>query len=298
MLRCTRISYLLVAGALLVTQGVAMDPSESGSAWTDGSGEHNPSGPEGVPNSGDHNPSESGSEWTDSGDHKPSGEPGVPTGEPGVPSGDTGSMPCDQEYCYRFCLAYAYCMHPDQLDANCANAPTDCGERCAGCADPTGDPTGDQESPPPANETMSGDHDASGPEGVPNIVVDDPWYDSGDGGDHNPSESGSEWTDSGDHSPSESGSGWTDSGDHNSSESSSGWNSDPNIDSGSSPSSIPGLDGSKYCGTGTEWNGHHCVVTYDSVLQGCHHGVENGTPGWKCGVQKAQACDNTGPAAK
>merc|ERR1719181_338432 len=54
----------------------------------------------------------------------------------GVGSHSTGgSSRCDLQYCGTTCLQYAYCADPTKQDANCANAPTDCAERCSGCGD-------------------------------------------------------------------------------------------------------------------------------------------------------------------
>ena len=114
----------------------------------------------------------------------------------------------------------------------------------------------------PSGENLDGEGDRNMDPTTSGVSAEGVWG-SGSGNFSDPSDSGT--------------SGHWDSG-----ESGTGWNPD-------------NLDGSKYCGIGTEWDGHHCIVTYDSVLQECHHGVENGTPTWKCGVQKAQACDNTGP---
>ena len=53
-------------------------------------------------------------------------------------------------------------------------------------------------------------------------------------------------------------------------------------------SSVYKVDGSQYCGAGTEWNGSHCIVTYDSFIRGCS---QNSNGKWKCTVQKAQDCN-------
>merc|ERR1719390_332376 len=46
-----------------------------------------------------------------------------------------GSSRCDLQYCGTTCLQYAYCADPTKQDVNCLNAPTDCAERCSGCAE-------------------------------------------------------------------------------------------------------------------------------------------------------------------
>ena len=47
---------------------------------------------------------------------------------------------CDYFYCTEVCYQYAYCA--TQPDANCINAPMDCGDRCSGCDPCMDDPAG------------------------------------------------------------------------------------------------------------------------------------------------------------
>merc|ERR1712023_49283 len=69
------------------------------------------------------------------------------------------------------------------------------------------------------------------------------------------------------------------------------WNNAPSPSPKSSHHHTPSpnqMDGKKYCGAGTEWDGTTCIVTYNSFLQGCHN---DGEFGWKCDIQHEVKCD-------
>merc|ERR1719230_727867 len=51
-----------------------------------------------------------------------------------------GTMPCDYTYCGEACAKYYHCQFEDQRTAECMNAPSDCGTRCAGCPPPHSPP--------------------------------------------------------------------------------------------------------------------------------------------------------------
>ena len=63
------------------------------------------------------------------GSHSTGGAPG--TGPPMGGSHSTGGGGCDSAYCTTACEPFSYCS--TSPDANCMNAPNDCGMRCGGC---------------------------------------------------------------------------------------------------------------------------------------------------------------------
>merc|ERR1712100_351374 len=75
----------------------------------------------------------SGSDMPDMGSGSGSDMPDMGSGSGSDMAGmDSGAgAGCDESYCMGTCMQWSYCM--SEPDDQCANAPTDCGDKCGGC---------------------------------------------------------------------------------------------------------------------------------------------------------------------